>query len=709
MYSWEAWAGSVTLTAQRCSAKWSVNKLTYNEPATGGVGVTGSTASVTVSGVPAGTLCEIDVTSMMQTVASGAAWYGLRVSSNTTSDVTVHSAQSPTGAMRPVLVVTWSVPLDEPDGLRPAGSRVTSVATPFLAWNFSDDDGDAVLQAVQVQFGSSQALLDAGTATFDTGTIPATEPNLDLSLFSNQFTDPSFEAATPVGTWTVNNQATMAWGTTPRTGSRSLQLTAIASPTSQIILTSPKFPIAAGQPATAIAWFRTVTAAVNCQVRIRWYDATGATISDSTITSATPVNTTTYTTVQTVGQVAPAGTTQYALLWTTTATPGAGAVFQIDDVSLFQGTTNGQFTPLTSGASSWWRVRNQDGNGVWSVWSDSVNFLTLSKGVLTITAPGASITEGSPTVTWTFTGRTQEAYQVAIAKSTDVNNWLWDSGKVTSTTQSIAIPFGVITDPSLTYIIIVRVWDDQDREGIPGDTPYVEAQTSALAVTYSAGVTNVTSTAFASDAVAPKGTLTFSRTSAPDYFQLQQSDDNGTTWYYIDEALPSDLTTGGTGYAWTITTAKMYVSHQWRVLSVVGGVQSQNPTPASGTITRLCPVLMRADGTDACFFMNPERDRQRLGIQGLHERLSGPPVLVTQRLGGQSGHVKGRFIDGFPSGKTAAGMHDDFLDLEKDSGQTMRLAIANETLKVVAFNFEIDTLTDPGGITYAAEFDWIEV
>jgi hypothetical protein len=296
-----------------------------------------------------------------------------------------------------------------------------------------------------------------------------------------------------------------------------------------------------------------------------------------------------------------------------------------------------------------------------------------------------------------------------IGLSTDPNNWLYDSGKITSTSLSHAIPFGVITDASASYIIRVRVWDTINREAIPNDTVYVESTTAALAISYgaTAAVTGLSATA---DPLLPKITLNFSRTTAPDQFQLQRSTDGGTTWTYVAEALPSEITAGGTAYAWVDYGAAPYVQYQWRVLAVTGGIQSTGAPTVSGFIARLCPVLMRTDGTDACFFMNPERDRQRMGVQGLHERMAGPPILVTQRLGGQGGHVRGRFVDEAPGGSTytAANQRKSFLQLEKDSGQQMKLAIANETLTVLAFNFNIDVITDTQGVTYLAEFDWIE-
>jgi hypothetical protein len=47
--------------------------------------------------------------------------------------------------------------------------------------------------------------------------------------------------------------------------------------------------------------------------------------------------------------------------------------------------------------------------------------------------------------------------------------------------------------------------------------------------------------------------------------------------------------------------------------------------------------------------------------------------------------------------------------MEKDSGQKMKVVIVNETIDAVAFNFNLDTLVDNDGITYTADFDWIEV
>jgi hypothetical protein len=86
----------------------------------------------------------------------------------------------------------------------------------------------------------------------------------------------------------------------------------------------------------------------------------------------------------------------------------------------------------------------------------------------------------------------------------------------------------------------------------------------------------------------------------------------------------------------------------------------------------------------------------------------GPPVLITQRVGGQGGTVSGRFVDGTPTGYTAKQMKQSFLALEKDSGQKVIVGIADETIVARAYDFNIDTIVDSNGVTYQASFSWIE-
>lgn len=545
---------STTLSVDRATQKWRVNKINHNNIPT----VSGAAATLLKATAAVDTMWEIDVTALVQAAASSGNWYGFRVASNNTTGAWFHASESSTGAFRPQLVVEWAEIPEEPDLLSPAENRVVSLQRPVLTYDYNDVFGDDNLISHQIQFGTSQALLEAGTTTFDTLELATDSPQYDTTL------------VTPGGTW-------------------------------------------------------------------------------------------------------------------------AG---------------------LATGANVWWRVRAKDSSGNWSVYSDPVQFQRLTKGTLTITSPTAgAIWEGSPTVTWTFTGRTQRAYQVAIATAADPGVWLWDSGKITSTALSETIPFGVIKDASIAYIVIVRVWDTEAREATPGDPVYAEAVTASSTVQYDAAVVGITALSMTSDPVLPIARLTWVRAAgAPNFYQIQRSSDGGVTWEYIAEEVGSDLSTGGTNYAYDDTTASMYQALQWRVMTVLAAGRQSVGSTISGQVRRIAPFLMDKDGGNAVCFLNPQRERKFSDIQEVHQTLDGKLVLVTQTVDGKrAGNVSGRFVNDTLTGVTADDMRKRFERLRKKSGQPMVVAVANESIEVAAYNFNYDVLTDASGITYHAEFDWVEL
>ncbi len=545
---------STTLTVDRATQKWRVNKINHNNIPT----VSGSPATpVTKATAAPDTLWEIDVTTLVQSASSLGRWYGFRIASNNTTGAWWHASESGTPSLRPQLVVEWKEIPEEPDQLSPAENRVVSLQKPILTYDYNDPFGDDELAAQQIQFGSSEALLNAGTTTFDTTEIPTEAPQWDSSL------------ATPGGTW-------------------------------------------------------------------------------------------------------------------------AG---------------------LSSGSNVWWRVRAKDSSGLWSVWSDAVQFQRLTKGTLTITNPTAgAIWEASPTVTWTFTGRTQKHYQVAIATAADPGTWLWDSGKITSTATSETIPFGIIKDASIAYVVIVRVWDTEAREATPNDPVYQEAVTASSTIQYDGAVTGITALSMTSDPLLPIAHLTWTRAAGvPEFYLIQRSLDSGTTWQYITEEVGSDLNTGGTSYAWDDTTAPMYQAVQWKVLVVLAAGHQSTGSIASGQVRRIAPFLMEKDGSNAVCLLNPQRERKFADIQEVHQTLDGNLVLVTQALGKRSGRVTGRLTSDALPGVTADQMKNRFERLRRKSGLPMVAAIANESIEVAAYNMNYDTITDASGITYQAEFDWVEL
>lgn len=359
------------------------------------------------------------------------------------------------------------------------------------------------------------------------------------------------------------------------------------------------------------------------------------------------------------------------------------------------------------GTSNWWRVRCQDEEGNTSGYSTWVEMKYAAKGAVGITLPtGGVYTEGSPAVTWTFTGATQKSYQVWISKTSAPNDWIWDSGKITSTDLSSAIPFGIISNSALSYRIGVRIWDTQDRVGSAASPAYSE---SYVDVTYAeGGTTGVTSPNAVSDPVKPNITITWIRATPASEYQIFRKRSTGTQWFFLDRISEANANIGGTNYSWTDFGVDWYKPYDYKIIAVSGNTGSPGAT-TQAQAHKLAPFLMRTDGTDVVCFMNPDRSRESRSIQEMHQRMQGPPIVVTQSLGGYTGHVKGLLVDNWPAGYTAEQMRDSFVAIMQDAGVTMRLSYADVTLNVVPFNMTWDSFVDGDGLYYEAEFDWVQV
>lgn len=629
LWNGDAFSLSTTLSVQRCAVKWSSNTISWNRQPT----LTGAIATQVKATAAAGEMWDIDVTALVQTVASGGAWFGFKVTSNNANNRWVHASESSSGHLRPLLLVEWSEAPEEPEDLKPAGNRVVSLQRPTLSYDFSDLLGDTNQAAQQIQFGSSEVLLEAGTTTFDTGESATSESEYDTSVGTSR-----------IGSVTTTNA--------------SPSITSPAAPTSGA-MTFAASDVGMGITGVGIPVGATILSVQS---------ATAATLSVNATASGTD---------------AAASITR---IW-----PG-----------------------LVDAAGTWWRVKVKDGAGLWSLWSDAVQFRRLTKGVLTITSPtGGAFYDLSPTVTWTFTGRTQRAYQVAVSRADDPGDWIWDSGKITSTATSVNIPFGVFEDLEAAYIFRVFVWDTEDREATPDDTMYVAASTASSTIQYDPADAKVVNLAVVTDPLYPHATLTWDRSGAvlPIGYVIQRSIDGGATWKAIDEDVPEDLLVSGVQYTYKDFGPPTYTALTWRVIPIAasnGRMTSGNPT-VSGQVRRLAPFLCRPNGTDIVCFLNPKRRREFDDLQELVTTIGGKVVLVTQRLGKRRGEVGGRLTGEAITGVTADVMLARFLRLRRDSGQTMFVSIANETIKCVAWNFQYEPLTDASGITYEASFEWAEL
>lgn len=165
--------GSVTLSAQRVGAspKWS--RLTWNNKP----GVVGAAVSNTVVDPDGSTWWEFDVTPHLQTMANGAANYGWKLTTTSSSLVRLFSLNA--AQYKPTLVVEWTDKPDTPEVIHPLNGKSVDTGLPVVRMTYSDPGGDDALDSVQVQIDAAGDF--ASGIDFDSGWVTATEPELDLS------------------------------------------------------------------------------------------------------------------------------------------------------------------------------------------------------------------------------------------------------------------------------------------------------------------------------------------------------------------------------------------------------------------------------------------------------------------------------------------------------------------------------------------------
>lgn len=177
---------SQTITARAVTSSWAAGRLTWNNQPGTGVGV-----ATTLGALSDGDAANLDVTAVLQGVANGTAWRGLRLSTDAaTADTSNWYTFDASGASWTLTVALSDTP-EQPSDLRPNIGSVASSA-PVLAWSFTDLGGDSSEQgAFKVQ---ADPAADEVSPAFDSGWVTSGEPQYDLS--SGAFTPLTAGAST---------------------------------------------------------------------------------------------------------------------------------------------------------------------------------------------------------------------------------------------------------------------------------------------------------------------------------------------------------------------------------------------------------------------------------------------------------------------------------------------------------------------------------
>jgi hypothetical protein len=352
------------------------------------------------------------------------------------------------------------------------------------------------------------------------------------------------------------------------------------------------------------------------------------------------------------------------------------------------------YAGLSAGSSTFWRVRVQDAAGLWSDWSAGAQFQRQTKGTLAFTNPPVSgeIGEPTPPIIWSLTGRVQKAWQSFITPASDNSTVLYDTGKVSNTDTSYTLPLGILKDDS-SYNVHLRVWDTIDREGTPTDQAYTYTVRTFF-YDYDATVNPVTSLVATDQSPEPKVRLTWSRSTAPDSFAIRR---NGVIVARVE---PAEVTTGGTGYAYTDRGVPPRTPITWRVDAIVNGQTSSASPSVVGSLQT--EGVWLSDYPRDLSVMLSSAGEDNIGNWDMGETAvtytpaeSTRPIRVTQALRGHEGTISGRIKA--RAWATIAEQKDDLWLLKATPGREYLLTLSDMTIPVVIGKLVIKPVDDPNG------------
>lgn len=379
------------------------------------------------------------------------------------------------------------------------------------------------------------------------------------------------------------------------------------------------------------------------------------------------------------------------------------------------------YAGLTSGASIYWRVRAQDGAGIQSAWSDPAQFSYTPKGTLTSTTLGGPDVNGkyfvqdtTPPVIWSLTGATQASYRVTIVDLARPDVVLYDSKKVTGTTNSIdtgGATGRTLRSSTATYRLLIRVWDTVVREKTPDSTIYYDYQQDFIYAP-SATVTSPTLDSVTPIMPWPWIDITFSRSTPPDSFTVFRDGD------VVEANLdPGALSVGGTSYTYRDREAAPRIAHTWKVTANVNAVDSSFSNTKTATTKPFITWMMNPDTSSPIALAksadqpSPVVDAQAMSSQEVHQPVGGTsPVLITQYVSGYEGHVDAVLSDGIINGLSARDMRDRFKVWKRNPGTEVLLFMVDEVLRICPYNMTYRPRAKSGStIIYDVSFDFFQV
>lgn len=371
----------------------------------------------------------------------------------------------------------------------------------------------------------------------------------------------------------------------------------------------------------------------------------------------------------------------------------------------------------TEGTLYYWRVRVQDGAGLWSAWSAAASFVYRPLPTFEIQnpplPPNNFVEEPTPPITWNVLTGTQAAYALSIYRRNEADTaWVavFARGRtVSATADGFSVPAGIITVKDETYLVNLRVWDGYDREAV-ANGPDNRLMSREFTYEFSALTSPVTNLTAVGRDPRPGMWVEWDRATAPDSYSIIR--DGVVIAANLD---PDDDTfDSGIHNKWQDRTPVKGQAHVYSVQAIVGGKASDANPEVTATNEFPGTWLLDGDGNRMTVIVADQgRTMEYVEQSEVYEPLGSTRVaLVTQGLRGYQGTIAGEFwqleVEGL---RTIPGKEwrDHFLVLKSWPGQTLYLFTDSETMPIVMQNATAAHLPGPDGDGYSVSFQFFQI
>ena len=169
-------AGTYTFTVTPIVGGWWASRLSAdNAGATVTVDAGAALTRAVVKAAPTSRAdrWDLDISPILQALADGAAYTGLKVTLAGSSSMAIYTVQS---GVKPYLDVTWVDVPEVPAQLSPSGGRYVGTAKPLFRANFNDFGGTTRCSGMQVQVSTSASF---ASPQWDSGQVVTAAPQLN--------------------------------------------------------------------------------------------------------------------------------------------------------------------------------------------------------------------------------------------------------------------------------------------------------------------------------------------------------------------------------------------------------------------------------------------------------------------------------------------------------------------------------------------------